>query len=107
MKALICNDISYNIIFLGMVMSVCSPVRPDNALTGVVCIDLVLEDFLAEIKYNTGEKSYVFIIDEEGRSIYHPRLPLVYTVGDLPTLLNIRALEPNPEVRDVIDSMLR
>ena len=87
------------ITILGDVISCCIPVNHASEVVGVACVDIVLEDTLADIKYrNVGESSYVFVITTSGNIVYHPRLPQYSE-----TL--IENVECSPEVEEVLTDM--
>ena len=86
---------------LGFVTSICLPVFHGNKFKGVTCIDLVLEDIIVDIKFlKSGEPSYIFMIDDSGRTVYHPRLP-----EGLQRPVHISTLEP--EADSVITEMMK
>jgi len=81
----------------------------DTNLLGVACADVKLTDLFSAVNefFGEGEKSYVFIIDETGRTLKHPMLPLSRTIKTDHPLLDISFLERAPEAKDVIESMKR
>ncbi|KAJ8322155.1 hypothetical protein KUTeg_000626 [Tegillarca granosa] len=93
---------------IGLISSICQPVRKSAEFNGVVCTDLKISDLISDITYfDDGELSYAFMIDDHERAMVHPILP--QTLGDTsdPVLLNIRHFEKGPEIDNVINSMIR
>ncbi|CAH1780663.1 unnamed protein product, partial [Owenia fusiformis] len=91
---------------LGLVTSICLPVFYNANLKGVACVDITMEDLLADVIYfRTGEKSYAFIIDKTGRTMMHPLLPKPYSISDAPIFVPIESLERTAEENGILTSM--
>lgn len=93
---------------LGHIFSTCAPVKTSDTLKGVTCIDIQLDDIKKMYKFIETESTYVFIIDETGRTLVHPLLPSPGTdAASDPIFVNIKVLEPEAERRNIITEMIR
>ncbi len=70
-------------------------------------MDFRLPEITSDIEYfSSGELSYGFIINGDGRVVYHPLVPTPhghYTVD--PIYVDIEAVETAPGTEEIIDSM--
>ena len=99
-----CNKFKrQHICILGIVASICLPVVIDGDIIGISCIDYILEDVIADLKFlNTGESSYAFVTTSHGWTLFHPRMPSKTFAP-----IHIKFLESLETVQPVIDDMLR
>uniref|UniRef100_H2YLU1 Cache domain-containing protein n=1 Tax=Ciona savignyi TaxID=51511 RepID=H2YLU1_CIOSA len=93
---------------LGLILTIGLPVyRPGtNTLYGVVAIDITLQDIFKDaIYFNNGDGSYIFIIDNKGRVIFHPSMPALMP-SDSVNYYHINQLERGTNFGAVIESMI-
>ena len=58
-------------------MSICTLVKYEGQLKGVICIDEAFNEILATLNYyQQGQISYPFLLDETTKIIQHPILPV-------------------------------
>ncbi|CAC5376301.1 unnamed protein product [Mytilus coruscus] len=93
---------------VGLITSLCLPVKLNSSLHGVICTDVKISKLLAEVEYFTeNEYSYAFIIDKTGRVLMHPLLPNAQfvTLDDDPVLVDISVLEREEDADNMVESM--
>ncbi|XP_018673131.2 VWFA and cache domain-containing protein 1 isoform X3 [Ciona intestinalis] len=93
---------------LGLILTVALPIHKpeDDGLYGVVAIDLAIQDVFNEAMYfNNDDGSYIFIIDNNGRVVYHPFLPNPTQLSNSVNFFDINQLERSALVIEVVESM--
>ena len=94
-------------IFTGLIISICLPVRHNDQLQGITCLDISLGEILKEVIHlHHGHYSYAFISDYKGQTVSHPLMPDALNYGAV-IYLDISQIERDAGVEDIIDDMKR
>ena len=89
-------------------MSICTLVKYEGQLKGVICIDEAFNEILATLNYyQQGQISYPILLDETTKIIQHPKVPHATEVTYHPTFTYLQTLETGSGVDDMISSILR
>ena len=78
---------------------------------GVTCVDYLMRDLIGTLtafKNCKGEHIYSFMLDQNGRYMYHPLLPESMYTADPPVYLEFASLEHDEDViNNLRDAMIR
>ena len=108
------NSYSFSLPYLdffsnrGLVLSVCLPAysEADSSFLGVACADTRVSDLFTDAHdLYDGGLSYVFVIDNYGRTLKHPLLQLSRTIRTDMQIRDIHTLERDKGVFAIIKNM--
>ena len=102
------KQIITNVFFTGLIASICLPVRIQDVLKGVVCVDQSFGELLSELTFfQIGESSYSFMVDHTTRVLQHPYMENPTFVTNTPAFTYLDSLEVGNGVDSMIQDILK
>lgn len=92
----------------GLIMSLTRPCYANDQVLGIVGLDMNMADILEDVTYfEEGDRSYAFLIDNQGLAIMHPSLPKPWLVTEQPIFTSIKHFEQSVGFDKLQEVMLR
>ena len=86
-------------------MTVVLPIYHNAVFKGVVGVDVSLGDMLGDLSYLKSEGGYVFMVNRQGTTLYHPLLAMPTTITEDSVNVNIDVFETDEGAAAVINSL--